>query len=276
MRLFDTHCHIADPRFDGDREEVVRRFLDVGVMRALVVADPREEIWDGPEEEGGKPVAIGNEGKVFSIVEAYDFLYGAVGVHPHNASGWDAEAERTVREYMKRPKCRLLGEIGLDYHYDLSPRDVQREVFDIQLDLACELGVPVQLHIREAHGDCMDMLRARAKAGRMPAGIMHCYTGSWEAAKVYLDLGLYISLSGAVTFKNAPKLAEVAQNTPADRLLIETDCPYMAPVPLRGRRNEPSFIVHTFEKVAGLREEAPEVLAEQLWENANRVMGMGE
>jgi len=128
------------------------------------------------------------------------------------------------------------------------------------------------LHIREAHGDCMDMLRARARAGRMPGGIMHCYTGSWESAKVYLDLGLYISLSGAVTFKNAPKLAEVAQNVPSDRLLIETDCPYMAPVPLRGRRNEPAFIVHTFEKVAGLRKADPEALAEQLWENANRAM----
>lgn len=274
MRLFDTHCHIADPRFDGDREEVVRRFLDAGVARALVVADPREPIWDGPEDEGGKLVAVGNEGKVFGIVETRDFLYGAIGVHPHNASGWDAGAEQIVRDHLARPRCRLLGEIGLDYHYDLSPRDVQREVFDIQLDMAYVLDKPVQLHIREAHGDCLDMLRARAKAGRMPAGIMHCYTGSWESAKVYLDLGLYISLSGAVTFKNAPKLSEVAKNVPGDRLLIETDCPYMAPVPLRGRRNEPAFIVHTFEKVAQLRGEDPEALAEALWDNANRVMGI--
>ena len=274
MRLFDTHCHIADPRFDGDREAVIQRFHDAGVRRALVVADPREPIYDGPEDEGGKLVAVGNEAKVFSIVEGHDFLYGAVGVHPHNASGWDAGAEATVREYLKHPRCRLLGEIGLDYHYDLSPRDVQRKVFDIQLDMAFDLGIPVQLHIREAHGDCLDMLRERAKAGRMPGGIMHCYTGSWESAKVYLDLGLYISLSGAVTFKNAPKLSEVARNTPADRLLIETDCPYMAPVPLRGRRNEPAFIVHTFGKVAELRNETPDSLAEQLWENANRAMGI--
>ena len=274
MRLFDTHCHIADPRFDADRDEVIARFLEAGVKRALVVADPREEIWDGPEDEGGRPVAVGNEPKVFSIVEAHDFLYGAVGVHPHNASGWDDGAERTVLEYLQRPKCRLLGEIGLDYHYDLSPRDVQREVFDRQLDLAFDRRMPVQLHIREAHGDCMDMLRARAKSGRMPSGIMHCYTGSWESAKVYLDLGLYISLSGAVTFKNAPKLSEVARNVPADRLLIETDCPYMAPVPLRGRRNEPAFIAHTFEKVAELRCEDREALAERLWENANRVMDL--
>ena len=274
IRLFDTHCHIADPRFDGDRDAVIQRFFDAGVQRALVVADPREAIYDGPEDEGGRLVAVGNEKKVFSLVDRYDFLYSAVGVHPHNASGWDADAEGTVTGCLKHPKCRLLGEIGLDYHYDLSPRDDQRRVFDIQLDMAFEQNVPVQLHIREAHGDCMDMLRTRARAGRMPGGIMHCYTGSWESAKVYLDLGLYISLSGAVTFKNAPKLAEVAQKVPSDRLLIETDCPYMAPVPLRGRRNEPAFIVHTFEKVAALRQAAPEALAEQLWENANRAMGI--
>lgn len=274
VRLFDTHCHIADPRFDGDRDAVIQRFLDAGVRRALVVADPREEIFDGPEDEGGKRIAVGNQSRVFDLVDRHAFLYGAIGVHPHNASGWDADSEGAVLEHLKHPKCRLLGEIGLDYHYDLSPRDVQREVFDRQLDLACDRGVPVQLHIREAHGDCMDMLRARAKAGRMPAGIMHCYTGSWESAKVYLDLGLYISLSGAVTFKNAPKLTEVARNVPADRLLIETDCPYMAPVPLRGRRNEPAFIVHTFEKVAGLRGAEPETLAEQLWDNANRALGI--
>ena len=274
MRLFDTHCHIADPRFDEDRDEVSRRFLDAGVARALVVADPREPIYDGPEDEGGKLVCVGNEEKVFSIVEAHDFLYGAIGVHPHNASGWDGEAEAIVSRYLEKPKCRLLGEIGLDYHYDLSPRDVQREVFDRQLDMAFDRGVPVQLHIREAHGDCLDMLRARAAAGRMPAGIMHCYTGSWESAKIYLDLGLYISLSGAVTFKNAPKLSEVAQKVPADRLLVETDCPYMAPVPLRGRRNEPAFVVHTFTKVAELRGEGPDPLSEQLWANANRIMGL--
>ena len=258
MRLFDTHCHIADPKFDEDRDAVIQRFLDTGVRRALVVADPREE--------------IPNQAQVFDLAERYDFLYAAIGVHPHNASGWDADAEATLRRYLAHPKCRLLGEIGLDYHYDLSPRDVQRRVFDLQLDLACALDMPVQLHIREAHGDCMDMLRARARTGKAPAGIMHCYTGSWEAAKVYLDLGFYISLSGALTLKNAPKLREVAQNTPADRLLIETDCPYMAPVPLRGRRNEPSFIVHTFQKLAEFRNEDPEALSELLWQNAHAAL----
>lgn len=259
MILFDTHCHISDPRFDEDFSEMLARFHDAGGQRALVVADPCDE----------EP----NQEKVFSLIEQYDFLYAAIGVHPHNASRYGSDAEATILRYQQHPKCRLWGEIGLDYHYDLSPRDVQREVFDRQLDLAFDLGKPVQLHIREAHGECMDMLRARAKAGRMPKGIMHCFTGSWECAKVYLDLGLYVSLSGAVTFKNAPKLAEVAQKMPADRLLIETDCPYMAPVPLRGKRNEPAFVLHTLEKVAALRETDPETMARQLWENSLRIIG---
>lgn len=260
MQLFDTHCHIADPAFDADRQEVIGRFLDAGVRRALVVADPCEEM---PNQE-----------KVFDLVRKHDFLYAAIGVHPHNACRYGAQAEQTLQKYVQDPRCRLWGEIGLDYHYDLSPREDQRRVFDRQLDLAYERGLPVQLHIREAHGDCMDMLRARAAAGRMPGGIMHCYTGSWEAAKIYLDLGLYISLSGAVTFKNAPKLSEVAANVPGDRLLIETDCPYMAPVPLRGRRNEPSFLTHTLSRVAQLRGESPDQTALQLWQNACAALGL--
>ena len=259
MRLYDTHCHIASDVFDEDIAQVVERFRAAGVERAVVVADPCE---DEPNQE-----------KVFALTERYDFLRAAIGVHPHNARRWSDEIEALLKDTVERPACRLLGEIGLDYHYDLSPRDVQRDVFDRQLELAYARGIPVQLHIREAHGDCIDMLRQRARAGRMPRGIMHCYTGSWEAAKVYLDLGLYISLSGAVTFKNAPKLSEVAKNMPADRLLIETDCPYMAPVPLRGRRNEPAFILHTFQKIAALRGEEEEALAEQLWQNSEGIMG---
>ena len=215
-----------------------------------------------------------NQEKVFALAEEYDFLCASIGVHPHNACRYDSAAEDVLLAYLKHPKCRIFGEIGLDFHYDLSPREDQKRVFDRQLDLAFDLNMPVQLHIREAHGETMDMLRSRCAAGRMPAGIMHCFTGSWECAKVYLDLGLYISLSGAVTFKNAPKLAEVAQNMPADRLLIETDCPYMAPVPLRGKRNEPSFIQHTLVKVAEIRETAPDRMAQQLYENACRALGV--
>ena len=253
MRLFDSHCHIADPAFSEDLESVIERFRQAGVERALVVADPAEE----------EP----NQERVFRLVERYDFLYAAIGVHPHNAKNYSAAVEETLLGYIRHPKCRLWGEIGLDYHYDLSERGVQREVFSRQLTLAHRQGLPVQLHIREAHGDCMDILRAHAAEGTLPKGIMHCFTGTWETAKVYLGLGMLISLSGSVTFKNAPKLAEVAQNTPADKLLIETDCPYLAPVPCRGRRNEPSLLPHTFEKVCALRGADPEELAEQLWRN---------
>ena len=164
----------------------------------------------------------------------------------------------------------MLGEIGLDYHYDLSPRDRQHEVFERQLDLALELDMPVQLHIREAHGEAMELMRRRHASGTLPRGIMHCFSGSWEVAKVYLSFGYYISLSGVVTFKNANKLLDVAKNAPLDRLLVETDCPYMAPVPMRGQRNEPSFVQYTFARVAELRGEDPETLAERLWENTVR------
>ena len=260
MQLFDTHCHIADERFDEDRAETIQRFQSAGVQKALVVADPCEEI---PNHE-----------KVFALVDQYPFLSAAIGVHPHNASRYTPEIESLLLDYTARPKCRLWGEIGLDYHYDLSPRDVQQKVFDRQLDLAYAYKLPVQRHIREAHGDCTDLLRARAKAGRMPEGIMHCYTGSWESAKIYLDLGLYISLSGAVTFKNAPKLQEVARMLPEDRVLIETDCPYMAPVPLRGRRNEPAFISNTLACLAALRGVGPEAMAEALYANSLRALNV--
>ena len=259
MNLFDTHCHISLEQFDEDREAVIERMLAAGVRRAVVVVDAVEDV------EGA-----------FRLAKAHNFLRVAVGVHPHYAKDYDAHAEAVLREALGRPETVILGEIGLDYHYDLSPRDVQRRVFERQLDLALELDMPVQLHIREAHGETMELVRARSREGRMPAGIMHCFTGSWECAKTYLAAGLYISLSGAVTFKNAPKLAEVARNVPADRLLIETDCPYMAPVPMRGRRNEPAFVAYNCEKIAELRGQSPDAVAEMTWQNALRAFRIRE
>lgn len=252
MIVFDTHSHISLDQFAEDRQEVLDRMAEAGVKRALMAVDPTED------------VALARK-----LCAEHDNLCFAAGVHPHNASTWTDECERIIRECSRDKGFVCVGEIGLDYHYDLSPRDVQREVFDRQLDIAMDMGYPAQLHIRDAHGETMDMLRARASRGRMPGGsIMHCFTGSWECAKVYLSLGMYISLSGAVTFKNAPKLAEVAKNMPADRLLVETDCPYMAPVPLRGRRNEPAFIVNTVAHIAAIRQVSPDVLARVTWENS--------
>ncbi len=257
MRLFDTHAHITDERFDEDRAQVIGRLQEAGVEYLLLVGDGSKE-----------------EQPVYPLAEAHANFYAATGVHPHDASAWSGEARSRIIQWMAHPKSVALGEIGLDYHYDLSPREEQRRAFDEQLELAWELHKPVILHIREAHGEATDMLMARAKAGRMPRGVMHCYTGSWESAKQYLNMGLYISFSGAVTFKNAPKLTEVAEKMPIDRILVETDCPYMAPVPMRGKRNEPAFVEHTARKIALLRGEDEEVLALHALENGKRLFGI--
>lgn len=257
MNIFDTHCHISLHHFDEDRDDVIARMLEAGVTRATIAVDSTEDV----------PFAI-------EMCEKHDFLYFVAGVHPHNAIKYTDEAEKITIEAAKHPKFCCVGEIGLDYHYDLSPRETQVEVFDRQLELAYNLGKPVQLHIRDAHGECMEMLRARAAQGKMPGGIMHCFTGSWECTKVYLNLGLYVSLSGAVTFKNAPKLTEVAQNMPIDRLLVETDCPFMTPVPLRGKRNEPAYTVHTVNKIAEIRGMDPEEVAEITTNNALKAFGI--
>ena len=259
MRLFDTHCHIADPAFDEDRAAVLDAMRASGVEKALVVDDAKND--DQP---------------AFALARDHAGLWAATGLHPHDASAWSDAVETRVRTWMAHPKAVALGEIGLDYHYDLSPREVQREVFDRQLELALALDKPVILHVREAHGDATDIMLSRARAGRLPRGVMHCYTGSWESAKTYLDMGLYISFSGSVTFKNAPKLWEVAAHVPSDRVLVETDCPYMAPVPLRGRRNEPAFVVHTARRVAQLRDEDEDAFALQALRNGCRLFGVPE
>jgi len=257
MRLFDTHAHITDERFDEDRQGVIDRLREAGVELMLLVGDASKE-----------------EQPVYALAEANPDFYAATGLHPHDASAWNDEVQERIVRWMAHPKSVALGEIGLDYYYDLSPRETQRKAFDEQLDLAYELNKPVILHIRDAHGEATDMLTARTKAGRMPKGVMHCYTGSWESAKQYLNMGLYISFSGAVTFKNAPKLSEVAVNLPLDRILVETDCPYMAPVPMRGKRNEPAFVAHTAAKIAQLRGMDEEEFALAALENGKRLFGI--
>jgi len=254
MKLFDTHAHIMDDAFSDDREGVLSRMREAGVELAMAIGDPSEPV------------------SAIALAEQHDFLYAAGGVHPHNARLYTEEIEKNLLAELAHEKCVCLGEIGLDYHYDLSPREVQREVFARQLALAKQLNLPAQLHIREAHGDSLDILRGMK--AELPPLILHCCTASWESVKVYLNLGAYISLSGAVTFKNAPKLREVAENTPRDRLLVETDCPYMAPVPLRGRRNEPAFVAHTLAHIASIRGEDPEETAAYTFENGRRILNI--
>lgn len=253
--LFDTHTHLADPRYDGEIEAVIERMLGAGVSLALVMGD-------GAEDPEG----------AFALASRYSFLYAAVGVHPHDASALDDARLFRLRGWMAGERVVALGEIGLDYYYDRSPREAQRAAFAAQLELAEELRAPIILHVRDAHGDATELISARK--GRLPSGVMHCYTGSWESAKRYLDMGLYISLSGAVTFKNAPKLREVAEKLPADRLLIETDCPYLSPEPLRGRRNEPAHLRYTAERVAEIRGIEPEELAASAAANGRRLFGI--
>lgn len=262
MQIIDTHCHLASEAYESDLDQVLARFFECGGKYANIIADPCEE----------EP----NQEKVLNLAERHDCFVFSIGVHPHNAQRYSDAAENTIKQYLQHPKARLLGEIGLDFHYDLSPRDAQKAVFDRQLDLAYALGKTVQLHIREAHPECMDMLRARLASGRLPKGVLHCFSGDWAMAKFYLDAGFDISLAGSVTFKKAPEAVEVAENIPLDRLLIETDCPYLAPVPMRGKRNEPAYLTHTLAKIACIRGISPETLAEKLFANSLRVLNLCE
>lgn len=258
MPLFDTHCHLTDPRFQEDLPQVIERMRQAGVELAVVVGDAAQD-----------------PASAFDLCQEHPFLYAAAGVHPHDASCWDEGRAQMLEAWMGREKAVALGEIGLDYHYDLSPRPQQRLAFDDQLDMAYRLNKPAILHIREAHGEATAILSARWRAGRLPLCVMHCYSGSWESARTYLDMGMYLSFTGSVTFKNAAKLPEVAQKMPLDRLMVETDCPYMAPVPMRGRRNEPAYVAYTAACIAQLRAMDPQDLAQAAYDNGRRFFRIG-
>ena len=252
MRLFDSHCHVDEARFDEDRGAVHDRMAEAGVRLCTVV---------------GSDMATSRHAMEYAA--SHSDCLAAVGIHPHEASTMAPGDLETLRKMLAAPRVVALGEIGLDYYYDYSSRDVQREVLIRQLDLACELDVPVIYHIRDAHGDMMDLMRSRK--GRLPSGIIHCFSGSWEVAKFYLNQGYYISFAGPVTFKKAPHLQDAARQVPLDRLLIETDSPYLSPEPNRGRRNEPSYVRYVAETIARLREIPLEELAEKTFQNALRV-----
>ena len=255
MGLFDTHAHPTDGRFDSDREQVLSRMRETGMLCMCVGADM---------ESSAQSVALAREN---------EGIYAAVGVHPHDAKTFtQADVPQLTAWLTQEPKVKALGEIGLDYYYDLSPRDVQRDVFARQLDLAYDLGKPVILHVRDAHGDTLDVLRAQA--GRLPHCVLHCCSASWESAKVYLNLGCMISFAGPVTFKRPVHLQEVARNVPLDRLMVETDSPYLAPEPVRGRRNEPANVSHICRFIASLRDMDAQVLCDVTRENGKRFYGI--
>lgn len=251
MTLFDTHCHVDEEKFDDDRDEVLARMAEAGVSRYAVIGTD-----------------IPTSRRAADFAHAHAGAYAAVGYHPHEASRMQPGDLDVIASMLKEDKVQAIGEIGLDYYYDLSPRDVQQRVCEEQMELAWQLQVPAAYHIRDAHQDMLDIMKRHK--GHLSGGIIHCFSGSWEIAKEYLKLGYYISFAGPVTFKKAPKLQEAAVNVPRDRLLIETDSPYLAPEPMRGRRNEPTHVRFVCEKIAALRGEDPEETAVYTMENALR------
>jgi TatD DNase family protein len=244
VNLVDTHCHLDDPKFEEDREEVIDRALAAGVRRMMAIGTG-----NGPPD---LETAI-------RLADRYLFMYATIGVHPHDASKATPETFVRLRGLAAHPKVLAIGEIGLDYHYDFSPRDVQRSVFEAQLALAAEVRKPIVIHTREAWSDTMASV---GQAPDLPGGIMHCFTGDSTQAREALDLGLHLSFGGVLTFPKAESLREAARITPDDRLLVETDCPYLAPVPHRGKRNEPAFLIETVRRLAEVRGCAPEQIAD--------------
>jgi TatD DNase family protein len=237
----DSHAHIDGPEYDADRENVIQRARDAGVSAILTVGT-------GDPHSGALERAV-------HLAEQHEGIFAAIGTHPHDARLFDDQAEERIKKLI-RESSRVIawGEIGLDYHYDNSPRDVQREVFRRQLRLAREAGLPVIIHTREAEDDTIEILRAEwnEPGGR---GIMHCFSGSRKLAEATMELGFLISFAGVLTFKKADDLREVAAHVPLDRLLIETDCPYLTPVPFRGRRNEPAHVIEVARCLALVREQ---------------------
>jgi TatD DNase family protein len=250
--LVDSHCHLDDARFAGDLDAVLERAAAAGVERFLTIGTG-----DGPPEVD----------RAVRIAERFSQVYASVGVHPHDASKVTPQTYNDLRSLASHPKVLAFGEIGLDYHYDFSPREVQREVFIEQLKLARDVNLPITIHTREAWEDTIAILRDHWNG----EGIMHCFTGTPEQAREALALGFHLAYGGVVTFKTAEQVRESALITPDDRILIETDAPYLAPIPYRGKRNEPSMMVETLRKLAEVRSSTPEALAALTGDNFERL-----
>jgi TatD DNase family protein len=252
--MIDSHCHLADPTFADDLEPVIARAKEAGLERALVVLE------------------AGNTAEAAQMVRAHELwpaLRATIGVHPHSAHEYAAQPQRAadvVRDQLQNtPVARAIGEAGLDYHYDHSPREVQQSVFKVQVRLARDRGLPIVVHTREADGDTIAILTTEGQ-GKL-RGVLHCFSGTPALAKAALDLGFYLSLAGIVTFNRAADLRETARMIPLDRLLIETDSPFLAPIPHRGKRNEPAFVTHVAEALAHVHQVSAATVAERTTAN---------
>ena len=252
MDIFDTHAHLLDEKFDEDREALIASLPESGVRLVMECCTD-----------------LGYLKKLIPFVEGHPMIYGAAGLHPEELGPYALKDLDAVAAALAHPRIRAVGEIGLDYYWpENPPREVQRAFFDAQLSLAAAHGLPVIIHDREAHGDTVDILRAHKGT---VTGVMHCFSGSYETAKECLDLGFFIGFGGALTFRNAKRNVEAAARIPLDRLVVETDCPYMAPVPFRGKRNDPAKTRFVLQKLAEIRALPPEDLAPLLFDNGRRL-----
>lgn len=252
MKFFDTHAHYCDAKFDADRDVLLTMLLaehNCGILTCPSDLD---------ETEFSK-----------NISHKYNNIWYAAGIHPHECDRYQLSDLERLIPYFDDKKCVAVGECGLDYHYDFSPREKQKQFFAAQCEIAKSAGKPIIVHDREAHADTLDIL-----SSIKPLAVIHCYSGSLESAKILVDLGCYISFAGTLTFKNAAKLPPVAAWVPEDRLLIETDSPYLSPEPMRGRRNDSSLVRHTAEKLASIRGCSVEHIAEVTANNARRVFSL--
>ena len=253
--LTDSHCHLDSKEFDSDREEVIRRALDAGVERMVAIGTG-----EGPPDlEAG-----------IRMADRFEPFFATAGIHPHDAAKAAPDHFKNLAGLLRHPKLVALGEIGLDYHYDFSPRDVQKTVFIEQMRIAADAGKPIVIHTREAWDDTFALIEEHWVSHGLP-GIMHCFSGGPAEAKRALGLGFYLSFGGIVTYPKALDVHEAARQAPLDRILVETDAPYLAPVPRRGKRNEPALVVHTARRLAELRGISLEEIERATTENFNAV-----
>ena len=253
--IFDTHAHYDDEAFDEDREVLLQELPKQGIARVVNVG-----------------ASLSSCKKTIELMETYDFVYGAIGVHPNETAELNEESFAWLREQCQRDKCVAVGEIGLDYYWDEPARSVQKEWFVRQLDLARELSQPVIIHSRDAAKDTVDIMTAE-NASEI-GGVVHCFSYTKETAKIFLDMGFYIGIGGVLTFKNAKKLKEAMEYIPMDRIVLETDCPYLAPVPNRGKRNSSLNIPYVVAAMAEIKGITEEEVRRQTWKNAHDLYRM--
>lgn len=257
MELVDSHCHLDDRRFESDRDAVIARAREGGLKYMLSIGTG-----DGPPDLEA----------ALRVAERHAMVYATVGVHPNDAPKAEEETFRNLAALMGRPKVLAIGEIGLDYHWD-TPKEAQFPVFVRQMEMAREAKLPIVIHTRDAWRDTLDLLRQHWAPSGLPC-VMHCFTGTAEQARECLDLGFYLSFGGVATYPKAPEVREAARIVPWERMLLETDCPYLAPVPYRGQRNEPAYVIHSARAIAEARGVSLDELARETTRNFERLFGL--